>query len=85
MSRRLAPGTLRAVLRRPTIIPAALRSALAMAPVRWWRRAPFLPLPDPSYWRFRIETSMGGAGEVPPSPSEIVDVVKWTSKMRRLR
>jgi len=85
MSGRLAPGSIRAVLLRPASIPSALRSAVAMAPTGWWRRAPFLPTPPPDYWRFRLETSSGGDGETPPSPSELVDVLAWASRMRRLR
>jgi hypothetical protein len=60
-----------------------MRSMLAMAPPGWWRRRPYLPVPDDRYWRFRLETSNGGDGTIPPSPSEVVDVLAWTTDMRR--
>ena len=60
-----------------------MRSLVAMAPAGWWRHRPFLPLPDPKYWRFRLETSGGGDGTTPPSPDEVTDVVAWTAAMRR--
>ena len=81
--RRLAPGTAGAVLRRPREIPTAVRSLLAMAPRGWWRRRPFLPIPDDAYWRFRLETSNGGDGTTPPTPHEVTEVLAWTASMRR--
>lgn len=44
-----------ALVRRPTLWPAALR----LVPPRWWRRWPPLPLPPASYLRFRMETMYG--------------------------
>lgn len=51
-----------AVLRRPDLWVTACRQALVLAPDGWWRRAPFLPLPDPDYLRFRMITAHGGDG-----------------------
>jgi len=56
---------------------------MAMAPTGWWRRSPFLPLPDARYWRFRLETSNGGDGMTPPTPHEVTEVVDWAASMRR--
>ncbi len=81
----LAGGTVRALLRHPGALPGAVRGMVAMAPVGWWRTAPFLPLPDAAYWQFRLETINGGAGNQPPSPSEVVAVSRWLPLMRRLR
>jgi hypothetical protein len=79
---RLSPGTITAVLRRPAAFPATLRSVWAMAPTGWWRRRPFLPLPDSAYWRFRLETSNGGDGTTPPSSHEVSEVLDWAARMR---
>jgi hypothetical protein len=81
----LAPGTLAKLLRRPWRIPRAAAAAIALAPLGWWRRSPFLPKPDPAYWRFRMETASGGAGSEPPSPDEVVEVIDWFHRMRQRR
>ena len=85
MSSVLAKGTVRALMRQPRALPGALRGMVAMAPIGWWKRAPFLPLPDKTYWQFRLETINGGAGDQPPSPAEVVAVARWLPLMRRLR
>ena len=66
-----------AVLRRPWLWWTALVVALRLAPSGWWRRAPFLPLPDPAYLRFRMVTAYGGDGEVPADPHDLVTYLEW--------
>jgi len=85
MSHRLQPGTMGALLRHPASIPRATRAALALRARGWWRRPPFLPTPDPAYWHFRMETANGGAGDTPPTPEELLEVVDWSARMRRAR
>ncbi len=85
MSRFMERGTVPALLRRPWRIPRALQAVAALAPQGWWRRRPFLPLPDDAYWRFRLETSSGGDGTTLPSPEEVVEVVDCLHRMRRQR
>ena len=48
-----------AVARRPWLWPVAVRQTLRLARPGWWRRWPPLPLPDPSYLRFRLQTAYG--------------------------
>jgi hypothetical protein len=85
MSPRLARGTIPQLLRSPSRLLRAVPAAMALAPRGWWRRPPFLPLPDERYWTFRLETSAGGEGDVPPSPHEVAEVVDWAKRMRRAR
>lgn len=85
MSQRLERGTISLVLRHPSSVPGALRAGMAIAPKGWWRRAPFLPLPDREYWQFRLETANGGDGLDPPSPHEVLAVARWFPRMRRMR
>jgi hypothetical protein len=71
-----------AVLARPRLWPTALRQALILAPRGWWRRWPFLPLPDGSYLRFRLLTAYGTTDHA-PEPDDIVAYLGWCRDWRR--
>lgn len=62
-----------AVVRHPRLWPAALRQARALVPHRWWRRRPFLPVPDRDWLRFRMTTAYGDAG----APVDVDDLLVW--------
>lgn len=64
-----------AVLRHPTLWPTAVSQALRLAPRGWWRRAPFLPLPDPEYLAFRLETQYGS--DAAPETHDVVSFLRW--------
>ena len=70
-----------AVALRPDLWLTALRQASRMAPRGWWRRVPFLPLPDRAYLRFRLETQYGEAGA--PQPRDLVTYLEWCRAERR--
>jgi hypothetical protein len=53
--------------KRPHLVPAAVRLGVNLVPRRWWRRRPFLPLPDPDWLAFRMEVAYGDAGAIPPA------------------
>ena len=63
------------VLVRPSLWLTAVRQALRLARRRWWARAPYLPLPDPDYLRFRFETQYGSGGR--PDPRDLVAYLEW--------
>ena len=63
------------VLSRPSLWTTAIRQAVRLARPRWWARAPFLPLPDPEYLRFRFETQYGSDGR--PDPRDLVAYLEW--------
>lgn len=65
-----------AVVARPWLWPAAVRLVLRLAPRGWWRRPPFLPVPDPHYLEFRLVTAFG-AERQPPPVSEVVSYLAW--------
>lgn len=67
----------RAVLAHPVLWPTALRQAWRLAPTGWWRRRPFLPLPDPGYLRFRMVTAYGGTGDAPADAGDVVTYLRW--------
>jgi hypothetical protein len=68
---------------RPGLWPTALRQALRLARPRWWRRFPFLPVPDARYLAFRFETQYGAHGR--PDPRDLVAYLEWCRGMGAAR
>jgi hypothetical protein len=68
-------GAFLALVVRPRLWWVAARQAVRIARPEWWRRAPFLPLPEPEYLRFRLETAYGEA--VAPRPADLVAYLEW--------
>ncbi len=69
-------GALAAVARRPDLWGVALVSAWRLVPRAWWRRRPFLPLPDAGWLAFRLETAYGTSrGALPPG--DLVAYLVW--------
>lgn len=69
------------VLARPSLWLTALSQARRLAPPGWWRRPPHLPVPDPSYLRFRMETQYGDDHR--PDPADVVTYLHWVRAERR--
>jgi hypothetical protein len=65
-----------AVVMRPSLWGIALTQLLRLARPGWWRRAPFLPLPDRSYVRFRLETQYGDPDH-PVEPADLLAYLRW--------
>lgn len=66
----------RAVLVRPGLWASALGALRRMAAPRWWRHRPFLPLPDPAWWAFRMVTAYGRP-DVEPEARDVVSYLEW--------
>jgi hypothetical protein len=66
---------LRAAL-RPRLALDLLRTAWAFRRRDWWRRPPFLPLPDRTYLRWRMYTAYADEGAVPPA-DDVVRFARW--------
>jgi hypothetical protein len=60
---------------RPWLWGIALRSVGRLARPAWWRRTPFLPIPDRAYLRFRLETQYGAGGA--PAPRDLATYLGW--------
>jgi hypothetical protein len=65
----------------PGLWPTALVQAGRLARPRWWTRAPFLPVPDRDYLRFRMETQYGAEGRA--EPRDLVTYLRWCRTERR--
>ncbi len=71
----------RYLVRHPSAIPVVLRAGWRLRARQWWRRAPFLPVPGKSYWRFRMVTATGSAtGTL--SARDVVDAATWSVQQR---
>jgi hypothetical protein len=65
-----------AVARHPSLWPTAAVQAARLARPGWWRRRPFLPLPDPAWLRFRLQTAYGDPDRE-PAPADLVAWLRW--------
>ncbi|MGF1600159.1 MAG: hypothetical protein ACFCVK_25180 [Acidimicrobiales bacterium] len=72
-----------AVGRRPDLWPIAARATLDHVPRRWWRRRPFLPLPDRGWLRFRLVAAYGGDGDRRPQPDDVITWLEWRRRFGR--
>jgi hypothetical protein len=74
----------REVAARPSLWPTTAVEVVLLARPGWWRHAPFLPLPDPGYVRFRLETQYGSAAPADRMRShDVVDYLDWCRDMAR--
>jgi hypothetical protein len=68
-----------AVSRSPRLWGTALRQVARLAPRGWWRRPPFLPLPDRDYLRFRLQTMYGG-GSPSARSGDVIAYLRWCKR-----
>ena len=69
-----------AVALHPSLWGAAARQVRVLARPGWWRRRPFLPVPDAAYLRFRAETAYGDPSQ-PPNPADLVAYLHWCREL----
>jgi hypothetical protein len=65
-----------ALARHPDLWTTAVRQVLVLAVAGWWRRPPFLPVPDPAYLRFRFQTMYGDPDRA-PEPDDVITYLRW--------
>ncbi len=71
------------LLRRPALWLTALRQLGRLSAAGWWRRPPFLPLPDPGYLRFRLETQYGS--DRSPVATDVITYLDWCRQFAQVR
>ncbi len=67
--------TMRAII-SPRLAVDLLRTGWAFRRRGWWGRAPFLPVPDRTYLRWRMYTAYGDEGAVPPR-DDVIRFARW--------
>ncbi|HET7599121.1 MAG TPA: hypothetical protein VFK09_02455 [Gemmatimonadales bacterium] len=60
----------------PRLALDLLRTAWAFRRREWWRRSPWLPVPDGTYLRWRMYTAYGDEDAVPPI-EDVVRFARW--------
>jgi len=68
-------------LRNPRTGIALLRVGWRFRARDWYRRFPFLPLPEQHYLRWRMYTAYGDEDAVPPA-DDIVKYARWAVRER---
>src|SRR5262245_35995616 len=71
-------------LRNPLLGIALLRIAWRFRRHDWYRRPPFLPLPDRVYLKWRMHTAYGDENIVPPA-DDIARYARWAVRERDRR
>ena len=66
---------------RPTLASALVRVAWRFRRRGWYRRFPFLPLPDATYLRWRMYTAYGAEDAVPPA-GDVERFARWAVRDR---
>jgi len=73
---------------RPDLWLTACGVLFRLAVPRWWTRRPYLPLPDPRLWAFRMVTAYGRP-DADPVPADVISYLEWcrstSARARRLR
>jgi hypothetical protein len=71
-----------AVARRPHLWGIAVREVVRHTPSGWWRRSPWLPVPDTDWVRFRQTTATGNP-DAPLDPDDVVEWLEWARRFPR--
>ncbi len=71
-----------AVLRRPRLWATALSTLAAMAPDGWWRKPPFLPIPNEDLVNWRMTTAYGSP-DTTLAEGDLVAYLEWRREVAR--
>ncbi len=73
---RLALSLLARAAVNPRLAVDLVRTVWAFRRRHWWRRPPFLPVPDREYLRWRMYTAYGDENAVPPL-RDVIGFARW--------
>jgi hypothetical protein len=76
---RLALGLSTRAIRRPRLAMDLIRVSWRFRSNDWYRRFPFLPLPDRTYLRWRMYTAYGDYDAIPPA-TDVERYARWSSE-----
>lgn len=68
-------------LRRPRLVAPLIGAAWRFRARGWHGRPPFLPLPPPDYFAWRLDTAYGDESRM-PEPGELERYLHWAAWMR---
>ncbi len=83
LSGRVGTVFVRVVARHPSLACEAIRLAAATAAPDWFRKAPFMPRPEPGYLDWRMRTAYGRP-DATPTETEVEEFLRWRRTLRRL-
>ncbi|MCP4305269.1 MAG: hypothetical protein GY788_10420 [bacterium] len=72
-----------AVGRRPDLWVEGVRTLFAVSRRNWWRKAPFLPIPDQPYADWRLATAQGDVDSPLPA-GDLILYLEWRKKQHRV-
>src|SRR5512134_3185608 len=81
-SRLVLTLALRALI-NPRLALDLLRTGWAFRRREWWRSAPYLPVPDRTYLRWRMYTAYGDESAVPPA-EDVISFARWRRETMHL-
>jgi hypothetical protein len=67
----------------PRLAVDLVRTGWAFRRRRWWASAPFLPLPDPTYLRWRMYTAYASEEAIPPI-DDVIRFARWRRETMHL-
>ncbi|MDE0377544.1 MAG: hypothetical protein OXK16_16515 [bacterium] len=73
----------RVAVHHPSLAWEAVRLAAATAAPGWFRKAPFVPRPEPGYLDWRMLTAYGRPDAI-PTEREVEEFLRWRRALRRL-
>lgn len=68
-------------VRRPSLALDLARVGWRFRNRHWYRRPPFLPLPDREYVRWRMDTAYGSPDAIPPA-GDVERYARWAVRGR---
>ncbi len=71
--------TFLAIVTRPRLWPTAVGAVFAFARAGWWRRIPFLPIPDDEFIRWRTATAYG-SDDADLVTADVVAYLEWRQR-----